>query len=210
MRGKKRTKYFHYLLSSLWNICNFLSYNFKFKNLRVTEYFFVKKFFKFLPSLSLWINGTQLINLINLIQTELSRIHEILFSRNYGIGCLTCILYIFLHGNAQTSTTMILGGPDKIFLNSVINRSVPFHCKTQDASHRGHVERESYLYGGVIFIHKVVLDELDGKCTLAHASCSHHHQLVLCHFCRRSSPLTITHVTSREKRGSRQRCRLVI
>lgn len=43
---------------------------------------------------------------------------------------------------------------------------------------------QSYLYSRVIFIHKVILDELDGERTLAHASSSHHHQLILRHVCR--------------------------
>lgn len=50
--------------------------------------------------------------------------------------------------------------------------------------------RESYLYGWVIFIHKVVLDELYGECTLAHTSSTHHHQLIFRHLCRCCSPHT--------------------
>ncbi len=68
--------------------------------------------------------------------------------------------------------------------------------------------RESYLYGGVIFIHKVVLDELDGECTLAHASSSHHHQLILRHLCRCCSHHT--HTTAGEKTGSTESCRLAV
>lgn len=45
-----------------------------------------------------------------------------------------------------------------------------------------------YLYGGVIFIHKVILDELDGKRTLPYTTCSHHHQLILRHSAAVVSP----------------------
>lgn len=38
-----------------------------------------------------------------------------------------------------------------------------------------------HLYGWVVFIHKVVLDELDGESALAHASSAHHHQLIFSH-----------------------------
>lgn len=44
-----------------------------------------------------------------------------------------------------------------------------------------HTSSHSYLDGGVVFIHKVVLDELYSKRTLANASSSHHYQLILCH-----------------------------
>lgn len=47
------------------------------------------------------------------------------------------------------------------------------------------MQKGSYLYSRVIFIHKVVLDELYGECTLAHTSSSYHHQLILRHLCRR-------------------------
>lgn len=63
--------------------------------------------------------------------------------------------------------------------------SVPLH---NDSILCRRCRRALYLYGGVIFIHKVVLDELDGECTFAHASSSHHHQLILCHICRCCSP----------------------
>lgn len=63
-----------------------------------------------------------------------------------------------------------------------------------------------HLDGGVIFIHKVVLDELDGECTLAHASSSHHHQLILRHLhsrcCSPHTPLL------QGNKGGRERCRL--
>lgn len=57
----------------------------------------------------------------------------------------------------------------------------------------------------------MVLDELDGECTLAHTSSSHHHQLILRHPCRCSSPHTHTrtrtgrHVAAVEERGDRKR-----
>lgn len=62
---------------------------------------------------------------------------------------------------------------------------------------------QAYLYGGVIFIHKVVLDELDGERALAHATSSHYHQLVLRHVCCCSSPHDRTvSVEKAERRGS--------
>lgn len=39
----------------------------------------------------------------------------------------------------------------------------------------------AHLNGGVILIHKVVLDELDGQGTLPHASSTHHHKLIFRH-----------------------------
>lgn len=81
----------------------------------------------------------------------------------------------------------------------------------------------TYLNGGVIFIHKVVLDELDGECALAHASSAHHDQLILRHVCCCSSPVcrrarahTPTHTHAHphtapaEKKGSREMCRLAV
>lgn len=41
----------------------------------------------------------------------------------------------------------------------------------------------SHLDGWIVFVHKVVLDELDGESALPHTSCSDHHQLVLGHVC---------------------------
>ncbi len=38
-----------------------------------------------------------------------------------------------------------------------------------------------HLYGGVVFIHEVVLDELDGESALAHASSPHDHKLIFGH-----------------------------
>lgn len=45
----------------------------------------------------------------------------------------------------------------------------------------GRVGGTTHLDGGVVFIHEVVLDELDGQGTLPHASSAHHHELILRH-----------------------------
>lgn len=42
----------------------------------------------------------------------------------------------------------------------------------------------TYLDSWIVFIHKVVLDELDGESALAHTSCPDHHKFVLGHTCR--------------------------
>lgn len=62
----------------------------------------------------------------------------------------------------------------------------------------------AYLNGGVIFIHKVVLDELDGECALAHATSSHYHQLVLRHVCCCGSPHACTVSAEKTERRKEQ------
>lgn len=47
-----------------------------------------------------------------------------------------------------------------------------------------------YLYSGIVFIHKVVLDKLDGESTFAHASSTHHHQFIFSHSSTPLQPLT--------------------
>lgn len=39
----------------------------------------------------------------------------------------------------------------------------------------------AHLNGGVILVHEVVLDELDGQGTLPHTSSAHHHELIFRH-----------------------------
>lgn len=90
------------------------------------------------------------------------------------------------------------------FFNHMINPPTPTPKMPPTGIMYRTCRRESYLYGGVIFIHKVVLDELDGECTLAHASSSYHHQLILRHLCRCCSPHTHTHHCWREDRGQRK------
>ncbi len=55
------------------------------------------------------------------------------------------------------------------------------HSHTRTNTHTHKHTHTRYLYGGVVFIHKVVLDELDGESALAHASSTHHHQLIFSH-----------------------------
>ncbi len=55
------------------------------------------------------------------------------------------------------------------------------HARTHARTHAQTHTHTRYLYGGVVFIHKVVLDELDGESALAHASSTHHHQLIFSH-----------------------------
>lgn len=83
---------------------------------------------------------------------------------------------------ARTST--IQGGPETKCFEPYYQPFSTIPLQNPRCLPRGTCRKESYLYGGVIFIHKVVLDELDGECTLTHASSSHHHQLILRHVCR--------------------------
>lgn len=90
--------------------------------------------------------------------------------------------------------------------HNIINHCLPSYPNTSPMRIMCRTRRRgSYLYGRVIFIHKVVLDELDGECTLAHASSPHYHQLILRHLCRCCSPHQ--HHCWREEREG-ERCRL--
>lgn len=68
----------------------------------------------------------------------------------------------------------------------VENRSPVHSFRSSDFSIMWRVLQ--YLYGGVIFVHKVILDELDGKRTLPYTTCPNHHQLILGHSAAVVSP----------------------
>lgn len=129
--------------------------------------------------------------LIDLLQMELPKSQKIFFSCNIGLGHLAYILY------AEYRLLREL-------LPFFVPNYQPFSTipqQNQTWLPERTCREESYLYGGVIFIHKVVLDELDSERTLAHASSSHHHQLVLRHVCNWNSPRT--HRFWRERREQR-------